>query len=254
MNFLAVNHHYLSGKYYKCGIYPISHKNFEKNLDLLVSHGWNIADSKRVEKCIISGNDLSDNVLITFDDGLKEQLNSIKIIKKYGGKCLFFVPVVPLKNSIVLDVHKLQFIRSKLSDEELSVILNKEYKFNEYKINTLIVNKQYRYDNILSKKIKYFLNFVIDNDQKTFLLNKIFIKYFGSESEFSKKLYMNLEDWRYLSKNEMIGCHGYSHLAMAGLSKEKLSVEIGEAKEYIEKKIKKPIDWISYPYLSLSNY
>ena len=53
----------------------------------------------------------SDKYLPTFDDGFKDHIYAAEILKKYNGIGLFFIPTSPLKNNIILDVHKTHLIR-----------------------------------------------------------------------------------------------------------------------------------------------
>ena len=48
----------------------------------------------------------TDKFLTTFDDGFKDHIFAAEVLKKYNAIGIFFIPTSPLKNQIILDVHK----------------------------------------------------------------------------------------------------------------------------------------------------
>ena len=110
MKTLIVNFHYIRNKKYKYdGIHPITKNAFIKIIKKFKNKNYNF----------ISPNELGNsnsflkkkNVMFTFDDGLKDHLNILKILEKFKIKGLFFICTKPFKNE-PLDVHTVHFLRS----------------------------------------------------------------------------------------------------------------------------------------------
>jgi hypothetical protein len=153
----------------------------------------------------------------------------------------------PIKNNKVLNVHKLHYIRSVMKDEDI-------FKFIDSKIDLDIIKypkniqELYRYDNLETKKLKYLLNFILDNKTKDELINELF-KQIADEKEFSQKLYMNIDDIKKLNSQGYLGTHTDLHLPLATLSKEDIKNDINNSLEFFYKDCAiSNIDSISYPY------
>ena len=52
----------------------------------------------------------SDKFLPTFDDGLKRPYFAAEVLKKNNSIGIFFISTLPLKNNVMLDVHKTHLI------------------------------------------------------------------------------------------------------------------------------------------------
>ena len=236
---LIVNHHYIRDKKYKSGIYPKTLKDLEYNIELFHKRGYKF----------ISQNDVINlkkdkYILFTFDDGLKEQMNAFELLFKKGIPAVFYVSTYPLTEKKVLNVHKLHYIRSKIDDKKLlDFIFNfiKEVHFPEN------LNELYRYDNLEAKKVKYIFNFILKEDIKTMIIDKLFLE-LTNEAEFSKELYMNDEDIIRLYKYDCLGTHTHRHLPLATLKENEILYEINESLKYFKKLGLSNIYSISYPY------
>ena len=74
----------------------------------------------------------SNKFLPTFDDGFKDHIFAAEVLKKNNGIGIFFIPTLPLKKNIILDVHKTHLILGKVKSFEA---LNELKKYlNENKI------------------------------------------------------------------------------------------------------------------------
>ena len=60
----------------------------------------------------------SDKFLLTFDDGFKDHIFAAEVLKKHNSIGIFFIPTSPLKNNIILDVHKTHLILGKVKSSE----------------------------------------------------------------------------------------------------------------------------------------
>ena len=231
MNLLIVNFHYYSDNKYSSGIYPISSRRFANQIKIL-SQTYKFVGQKMVSDWIKTGDIPEGNYcMITFDDGLKQQMNAFKWLLEHSIPAVFFVPAKPFVEKKVLDVHKLQLIRTQISDANLLENVNNLY---DIKVSAQIskeAKNQYRYDSINSQRLKYILNFVLSEDEKIVLIDDYFEKLFGDEGKFYSSFYMGENDIKTLSRKGMLGNHGYAHLPLATL-------DIHDAKEDVLKSTK----------------
>jgi hypothetical protein len=139
------------------------------------------------------------------------------------------VPTAPLLQREVLDVHKLQMIRSCLSDMELAANLQQRFNFGTYEFDDQLLTIQYRYDEPISRKVKYFLNFVLDPAARVEWISHRFVEIFGSEQAASEALYMGAEDLRVLARRHLLGTHAHTHIPLATLTAAQVQHEIEQS-------------------------
>jgi len=241
MSLLIVNHHYIRENKYKNGIYPKTLKDLEYNIELFHKEGY-----KFISQRDIINLKRGKYVLFTFDDGLKEQMNAFKFLYKKGIPSVFYVSTYPLKEQKVLNVHKLQYIRSKINDNTLLKFISNYVKNIRYPEN---LKELYRYDNLEAKKVKYIFNFILDEKEKNKIINQIFLNLIDTnEEEFAKKLYMDKEDLMKLYKNDSLGTHTHKHLPLATLDEKSIEEEIIDSLEFFKNLGLDKIYSISYPY------
>lgn len=186
--------------------------------------------------------------VFTFDGGLKEQLNAIRLLKDQGATAICFVPTAAIIQRTVLDVHKLHMIRSVRSDEELAIQLSKRFGFNSYEFNHELLAIQYRYDKPISCRVKYFLNFVLGKLEKDTWVSELFVDIFGSETTVSEKLYMNVDELNYLAKRNIFGTHADTHIPLATLSELECESEIEVSISTLQELTNYKVKGISYPF------
>lgn len=248
MQLLAVNYHYFRQNKPKSGIYPLTLKEFEKQIDE-ISKYYDFISEEMIINMIDTKKIINKNFcLLTFDDGLKEQMDVVELLIKKGIPGMFYVSTGAIREHNVLSVHKLHYVRTLVEDDYIYETLDKEYNISEYKFDKSFLENQYRYDNSLSRAVKYFLNFVLNNEQKDRIINILFSELVNDESDFSKKLYMGKEDLKRLSSYSMLGTHSESHRPLATLHKKDIKNDIKQSIKYLESIVEKPIKSISYPY------
>ncbi len=196
----------------------------------------------------------SDKYLPTFDDGFKDHIYAAEILKKYNGIGLFFIPTSPLKNNIILDVHKTHLILGKVKGlvalNELEKYLNKNKIKNYYsqkeKLKYKIAYKRHN-DDVHKKEFKKIMNFYGNLKLKHKILDYLLKKF--EINIKPKDYYLNKKEIKYLSSLGMIiGSHSESHTLLSRLSYEKQFKEIKNSKTFLEKIINKNIDTFCYPY------
>jgi peptidoglycan/xylan/chitin deacetylase (PgdA/CDA1 family) len=157
-------------------------------------------------------NDSNDYAILTFDDGLSDHYNVYKHLKSLKLSGTFLVPKMPVIKNKVMNTHKIQFILASadekiIKDEILSLFDNKEEIWKEYSVTKWK-------NNWWSKEMIFITNFLrryrddkVNNYQLTNHLFETFVS--KDELDFSKDLYLNLENIEEMSNNGMvIGGHG----------------------------------------------
>ena len=196
----------------------------------------------------------SDKYIPTFDDGFKDHIYAAEILKKYNGIGLFFIPTSPLKNNIILDVHKTHLILGKVKGlvalNELEKYLNKNkiknYMSQKEKLKYKIAYKRHD-DDVHKKEFKKIMNYYGNLKLKHKILEHLLKKF--EINIKPKDYYLNKKEIKYLSSLGMIiGSHSESHTLLSRLSYDKQFKEIKNSKTFLEKIINKNIDTFCYPY------
>ena len=248
MILLIVNFHYIREEKYSSGIYPISIQDLVRQIEVLSKNYQFISQNKLLN--IISKKKIPDGkyCLLTFDDGLKEQMAAFDLLQSRGTPAIFYVPTNAIQYREVLDVHKLHHIRSKINDNELFDLLDQKYKISNFDFDVRSLDNQYRYDTEKARKIKYFLNFILDKDKKDEAINYLFGSLVKDEQSFADEFYMDEIDLRTLSKSGALGSHGSAHIPLSKVSYEDAKDDIRQSVRYLEHLTHSPVYSFSYPY------
>lgn len=247
MPLLAVNHHYYRAHGPGQGIYPTSPERMAENIALLRSQGWAFgAESEIVD--YLAGAEQKKVCVITFDDGLQEQMRCLAQLESLGVPALFFVSTAPVIEDRVLDVHKLHMIRSVVDDTVLGDRLTKQCGMGSHIFDDSALATQYRYDEPASRRVKYFLNFVLEPSIKDHFISTLFAELFGDEKTAARALYMTREDWKLLAKKGYLGTHGHRHLPLATLNEAQIREDIQLSMQTIREVTGQNVRGISYPF------
>lgn len=248
MPILAINHHYFRSGGTGRGIYPTTPMALSAEVERLRLSGWSFGDQSDLLRSL-DGMAIDRRVcLLTFDDGLKEQLSAIALLRTLGVDGICYVSTGPLVHRVVLDVHKLHMIRSVVDDEQLTAELDRRFGLSSRGFDDDLLAIQYRYDSQLGRRLKYFLNFVIDDEQRAAWMGQYFEVLFGSERAASEALYMDAEDVRALGARGCIGSHGHLHLPLATLPPAQRKEELRESFDVLLRIAGVAPAGISYPY------
>lgn len=249
MPLIVINHHYYRETGNVRGIYPISSSGLIQEVSAIRSAGWRIGDESDILRYVSGDLGLDDHVaVLTFDDGLREQLAAIKKLEKLGAKAICFVPTAPIVDQVVLEVHKLHMIRAHVEDIALANELNRRFDFLKQTFDDELLAQQYRYDDILARRIKYFLNFSIDNYDRRQWISEYFQQLFGSEKIAAQELYMDRSEIKSLARRGLLGSHAHSHFALATLDAQEVDNEIFRACEVLSDISGFKVVGISYPF------
>lgn len=247
MNLLAVNFHYFREQSYNTGIYPVTKSALIRQIDALSKYYKFISQD---EICLLlSGkNKVGNYCIITMDDGLKEQMAAYELLMEIGIPSILYVPSFPIEFKKVLDVHKLHYIRTEIADQEIFEFLDQEYAIDGYPFDYGALANQYRYDDLTSQKVKYYLNFVLNRKQKNIVIDTLFKKLVSDEETFAKNLYINELDIQKLVQTNSLGSHSANHLPLSTLEKKDAKNEVVNSINFLENIGGCKIVSFSYPY------
>ncbi len=253
MKLLIINYHYYRELNYKQGIYPINKKNFTNQIENLSSL-YKFLSLENLTEFYERGQYPDENFcMITFDDGLKEQLSAYDILLKKGIPATFFVNSMPLINHKALDVHKLHYIRTKIDDSDLFDILTNQFKILDLEEIKEKAYNQYKYDSKITSLLKYVINFIIDDLQKETIIDSLF-KDLICEKDFIKNTYMNSNDLKFISSQNSLAAHGHRHIPLSKLNENELKTDIKTNIDYLNSISKNKIQAFAYPYGGITSY
>ena len=240
------------------GIKGLELDGFKRQLDYL-ENNYCFVTANQVNDAILKKKKLPSNACwLTFDDGFKDHINYVvpELLKR-NISAAFFPPSDVITDNISLNVHLIQHILScSKSFKSLVLDLNslcKQHGISEHSINSYY--KKYamtgRYDEPDVVYVKRMLQHVLPEQVQNEITSALFTKYLGvSKSEFSNKLYMNIEDLSKLIKCGMyVGSHGARHYWLNKISEEKQREDIKSSLEFLEEIGTPTSDWIMcYPF------
>ena len=97
-------------------------ENFNKQISWFRQY-YNFPSQDDFLRCCSTGT-VWDGIILTFDDGLCEHYeNVLPVLKRNGLWGIFFVPTAPLKNDVILDVHKVHLVLGKLGGGQSKKLL-----------------------------------------------------------------------------------------------------------------------------------
>lgn len=187
--------------------------------------------------------------LVTFDDGLKEQMEfAVPILKEIGIPAIFFVNTINFIEEKVSAIHKNHLVRSKISATELWSALEDQYGKNCITQNEKkFATNHYNFDNELTAWLKYFMSYRLSLEDLNGFIDTAFFNHF-EEKKVLSQLYMTKSHLIDLAKSGFLGSHTHSHFPLGRLSVENIKNELTKSKIYLEELTTCKIDFVSYPY------
>lgn len=253
---IAVNYHYVRptfedpqarGK----GIQGVTPALLEAQLRLLGS-GATFVSAEQVRDAVVGQRRLpAQAILVTFDDGLREQyVHALPVLTALGIPAVFFVNTLPIANRTVAAVHKVHLLRRALDADCFAAAMHRYGR--EEAVATVApaydagVRIAYPYDPADVACMKYWINFVLTTAQRDLLVHRAFAEFFGdAESVLSEQLYMDVTQIRALGLTRNIGSHAHDHLPLGLLMPQELDVMIHRSMTHLE-------EWTGYRPFALS--
>jgi peptidoglycan/xylan/chitin deacetylase (PgdA/CDA1 family) len=246
----VINYHYIrpnfEAKY--PSVFGVTLEQFEGQLIELFKIGNFVSIKDLVENThkIVDSEEM--HILITFDDGLKEQYNfAIPILDKLNLPAVFFINSINHIEKKVSLVHQIHLVRSVISSEDLY------QKLIDFSQRTLTREEKekaiqfYRFDDRSSAELKYFLNVILDLFTQEIFVNSLFLKYFN-EQEVIESLYMSEKEIKNLAHRGYLGSHTHTHLPLGIYDEKIIQFELETTKNYLENLTGQTINLVAYPY------
>jgi peptidoglycan/xylan/chitin deacetylase (PgdA/CDA1 family) len=246
MKLLIVNFHYYGDEIFNAGIYPVSPNFFQRQLKAIAEEYTFISQIELANYIQENSYPEGNYCLLTFDDGLKQQMHAYQWLVENNIPAIFYVPTKPILESVVLDVHKLHNVRAQIDDKDLIKILKDNGSYQYTSADTQQAEGQYKYDDNLAREIKYQLNFKLSGEAKSEFINNSFKRLYPDEKKFSKNFYMNVHDIQQIANLNMLGSHGHAHIPLAQSTNPK--DDMLKSINYLEQLTNKPVVSFSYPY------
>jgi peptidoglycan/xylan/chitin deacetylase (PgdA/CDA1 family) len=253
---LLVNYHYLrdpKGAPYP-GIHPLAMDAFADQVDDLCRR-FHMARPEEAERFLLGTGSLPrDSVLLTFDDGMREQgVGARDVLDPRGIKALFFVTSRPLLERRPLMVHKVHWLRAHTEPRAFSAEFESHVSPEWAADRTDEATRkravqQYVYDSPADALLKYRLNFSLPHDVADRATTMMLRSRGIDERVFSSDLYMDREELRALAANgHTVGAHGHSHAPMSRLATG-LDTDVKRNVECLTSILGAAPRWLSYPY------
>lgn len=244
------NYHYIRENFESKfpSIFGVTPLFFEKQLKAIRNIGDFITPAQLVDdgESILNSNDTF--YLVSFDDGLKEQIEiALPILEDLNLQAIFFANSINRNELKVSTVHKIHLLRSIISSNEVfkKMDLSTKIALSESDKKQAIIT--YRFDDKESAILKYVLNFKLNFKDQELLIGSLFKEYFD-ENEVLEDLYMTKKDLEFLAQKGCLGSHTHSHYPIGLLSNENINFELQYSKKYLEELSSTNINLVSYPY------
>lgn len=244
------NYHYIRENFETShpSIFGVTPYLFEEQLTLLKKMGTFIDPSNLIKDFEEILKAEQNFILITFDDGLKEQFElALPILDKLEISALFFINSINHIEKKVSLVHKIHLVRSVVASESLYENLENYTNRKLNRLEVIVAHQFYRFDTPKNAELKYFLNVLLDFATQEKFINAIFTKNFD-ENEVLEKLYMNTIQIQQLIKRGFIGSHTHAHLPLGIYDEQTVIYELETTKKYLEHLSGETVNCVAYPY------
>ena len=251
---IGVGYHYVRPRFDAPfpGIVGLTTDAFRAQIELLGRHGEFISQAD-LRRAVTGGSLPKRGWLITFDDGLREQVtHALPVLDALGVPAVFFANTAPVADRRPAIVHLTHVLRSNVAPAVLLSAL--EAAADSLGITLGHVNResaatQYRYDSQEVAELKYLLNFVIAEHDRDRLVNSCFDRLLGwDRADLCASLYMSKDQLRELAMRDQLGTHTHGHLMLGGLDAAAMGNEILLSLDHLEQWTGVRPDSIAYPY------
>jgi peptidoglycan/xylan/chitin deacetylase (PgdA/CDA1 family) len=205
---------------------------FGRQLDFVAEH-YTVVGCEAVRERRLP----ADACLLTFDDGLREHLETVApALEARGLHGVFCPPAEPVVERNILDVQKTQFLLAEAGDHaalgrrilELAGVED-ERRFREQN------SPPHRFDPPETVLVKRALQDGLPEAQRRAILDRLFTEYVSDdERAFADDLYLTLDECRELVRrgHEVVG-HGYAHRRLGLLDEEAQRFEIERTRSFV---------------------
>jgi peptidoglycan/xylan/chitin deacetylase (PgdA/CDA1 family) len=216
------------------------------------------ATADEVRRAVHGSGELPDRaLLVTFDDGLREQVaHALPVLQRLGIPAVFFVSTQPIASGRIETVHKIHLMRSQTATRDFLGLLGRQAAAHGISLTIDLddeVVSQYPYDSPDVAKLKYLLNSALPVHDAARLIDACFAEVFpGRESAMSEQLYMDVSQVRMVASLGFLGSHGHHHLPLGLIGEAEAAREIALSVYHLRRWTGSAPFALSYPYGSKS--
>ncbi|GMQ82807.1 MAG: hypothetical protein BMS9Abin05_2269 [Rhodothermia bacterium] len=250
---LIVNYHYIGNTAFPFpGIHPLSPQVFRRQLEALAD-SFEFVGEADLLSAVAGESDLPEIAcLLTFDDGLREQYTqAVPILDEFGVSAIFFVPGLPLDQGRPLTVHKIHWLRSQMEPvvfhDCLSAACREFGLMDRVQVAENDAGGKYYWDDSETRKAKYLLNVLLSAQERAQVVDAMESRVDLDGRDYFEQLYLTPEQIKELDNRFAVGTHGYSHCALASMSKRDMGHDISHSLAVLSRMGCHP-KTISYPY------
>ena len=244
------NYHYIRENYKTNypSIFGVTPYEFREQLLRLKNEGDFISATDLIKNTDLIINSKNNYILITFDDGLKEQFDfGFSILDLLNIPGLFFANSINYDQKKVSTVHKIHLLRSIISSDDFLKSISKIDITKVNNINTSKAKEIYIYDDEKSAVLKYILNFGLTISEQEKIINSLFLLHY-EELDVLNNLYFTELNIIELASKGFLGSHTHSHYPLGLLNRIDIISELQNSKVYFEKLTNSSINTVAYPY------
>jgi peptidoglycan/xylan/chitin deacetylase (PgdA/CDA1 family) len=227
---IAANFHYVRESFHAPhpSIFGVTPVQFERQLDALGASAQ-FLDTDAVIDVIDGRRPMPPRaVVVTFDDGFKEQFEiAWPILRARGIPALFFINTRPIDEQRVTTTHMIHLLRAHVATADLEATVRETCAEREIPFEAptaAVAARVYRYDPPEAARLKYYLNHTLREDQRGPLVAQCFAALGFDEAAVSRDLYMSRDMVATLACARLVGTHGHAHLPL-GLLEERVARE-----------------------------
>lgn len=193
-------------------------------------------------------------LLVTFDDGLREQWeHALPVLDRLGVPAAFFVNTAPILERRVLTVHRLHLLRERVAPamlaELLAVAALEAGIRMDAPVDEASAARQYRYDAPEVARLKFLLNVAMPPSERDALVDRCFHRAVAADdAALAESLYMDVGQLRELAGRGWLGSHGHAHLALGRVRRSEARADLARARALLERWTGVAPAAVSYPY------
>jgi peptidoglycan/xylan/chitin deacetylase (PgdA/CDA1 family) len=220
-----------------------------------LKENYDILDGNEFAKALQGHIALKNKAVLTFDDAFKEHYSYVfPVLKKANLKGIFYVPTLPYIERKLLVVHRIQLLIGKYGGkkiyETVKSLVTDDMLLHSHVEEFHTMPYRIRNDNNYTKEVKKILNYYLNHELLTSVLDELMNIFFPNEKELVDEFYMTEKEIRQLHDYGMvIGSHTVNHFVMSKLTIEQQKKEIENSFDFLESVITSfLLKTFSYPF------
>ncbi len=192
-----------------------------------------------------------NDILLTFDDGLKDHLWVAEYLADRGIYAIFFIPFGSILEGKFIDSHLIQFLiasgyRNEIEKYLYSYLIKNNFSkkiIDNYRLSNHKSNTWSEQEIFITRVIREVFNF----STRKILLDYLVDKYIPLNlAQLHKSFYLNLSDInKILSLGHVLGSHGYFSYSLKNESESSIKSELSNSFDQLHK-------YPAIPYKSIS--